>query len=171
MRIFKSIPALILGLAFALPVTGLSKDKHHDDHHDRHDDHHDSHYHGYNHSYGSPYRSSGYRNYGYSSYRDYDYDYGYRPYYYSRPSIGVEFSSGPTYYSSPTYRGRVASSYSDSLAADVQRSLRSRGYYHGSIDGDAGPGTRSAIRSYQARHGLNVTGRIDSSLLRSLGIR
>ena len=39
----------------------------------------------------------------------------------------------------------------------------------GSIDGDIGPGSRSAIRNYQADRGLAPTGRIDSALLRSLG--
>jgi peptidoglycan hydrolase-like protein with peptidoglycan-binding domain len=53
---------------------------------------------------------------------------------------------------------------------DVQQALRRRGYYHGSIDGDAGPGTRGAIRAYQDDRGLAVTGRIDAALVRSLGI-
>ena len=52
----------------------------------------------------------------------------------------------------------------------MQRALQRRGYYRGYVDGDIGPGSRAAIRSYQARHGLYVTGRIDSALLRSLGI-
>jgi peptidoglycan hydrolase-like protein with peptidoglycan-binding domain len=58
----------------------------------------------------------------------------------------------------------------DSIDADVQRALRRRGYYHGPIDGDIGPGSRSAIREYQADHGLRMTGRIDGSLIRSLGL-
>ena len=53
---------------------------------------------------------------------------------------------------------------------DVQRALKRRGYYAGAIDGDIGPGSRSAIRAFQADRGLRVTGRIDSTLLRSLGI-
>ena len=52
----------------------------------------------------------------------------------------------------------------------MQRVLKRRGYYYGSIDGDIGPASRNAIRNYQADRGLKVTGRIDSSLLRSLGI-
>jgi peptidoglycan hydrolase-like protein with peptidoglycan-binding domain len=56
------------------------------------------------------------------------------------------------------------------LTSDVQRVLRHDGYYRGDIDGDIGPGTRAAIRQYQYDHHLEVTGRIDRSLLGSLGI-
>jgi hypothetical protein len=114
-----------------------------DHHHDN--DHHDKHDHGYHHG------SSYYRPYYHGS-----------PYYYSRPSVGISITSRPSY-----YRG---SSYSDDLAVDVQRALSRRGYYRGRIDGDIGPGSRSAIRAYQYDRGLAATGRIDSSLLRSLGL-
>ena len=69
-------------------------------------------------------------------------------------------------YSSPS----SGYSYSDGLAVNVQRALRSRGYYKGSVDGDIGSGSRSAIRAYQRDHGLSVSGRIDTALLRSLRI-
>ena len=59
----------------------------------------------------------------------------------------------------------------DSLDVAVQRALARRGYYNGPIDGDIGPGSRSAIARYQRDRGLAVTGSITSSLLRSLGIR
>ena len=137
-------------------------------------------YHGGSRYYGGGYgyRNHGYRNYGYRNY-------GYRPYYrsYSRPYYGgyygghypyystpgvsvVYSSSSPRYYrSAPSYRSTASS-----LEADVQRALKRRGYYYGSVDGDIGPGSRNAIRAYQADRGLAVTGRIDSALLRSLGI-
>ena len=57
-----------------------------------------------------------------------------------------------------------------SISVDVQIALRRRGYYHGPIDGDIGPGSRAAIRSYQYHNGLPVTGYIDRPLLRSLGL-
>jgi peptidoglycan hydrolase-like protein with peptidoglycan-binding domain len=56
------------------------------------------------------------------------------------------------------------------LAADVQVALRKRGYYRGPIDGSIGPASRGGIRAYQANRGLYITGRIDRTLLRSLGI-
>ncbi len=150
--------------ALTLPLSASAKDKH--DGHDKHDSHHDDHR-GRDHrgpnviirpSYGYGY------GYGYSSpsyYRN-------SPYYYSRPSVGFSYYSAPR----TVYRGQsVYGSYSDSLGVDVQQELRRRGYYRGSIDGDIGPGSREAIRAYQDDRGLPVTGRIDSSLLRSLGIR
>jgi peptidoglycan hydrolase-like protein with peptidoglycan-binding domain len=56
------------------------------------------------------------------------------------------------------------------LAAEVQQELKRRGYYQGSIDGNIGPMSRSAIRAYQADRGLSVTGRVDRSLLDALDI-
>jgi peptidoglycan hydrolase-like protein with peptidoglycan-binding domain len=58
----------------------------------------------------------------------------------------------------------------DSLPVAVQRRLAHLGYYHGPIDGAIGPGSRRAIRRYQADHGLPVTGDIDRPLRRSLGV-
>ena len=155
--------AAIAGLVFAAPATGFAHDKHHGSA-------------VYVQPYCAPHVS-----------------YGYAPYYYSRPSVSVGFYSAPAYssYSTPdyyydsyptrtSYRGiprtsysysyRASSSYSDDLAVDVQRALARRGYYRGGIDGDVGPGTRAAIRAYQYHHGYEVTGRIDGTLLRSLGI-
>jgi peptidoglycan hydrolase-like protein with peptidoglycan-binding domain len=52
----------------------------------------------------------------------------------------------------------------------VQRKLKALGYYSGSIDGEIGPLTRSAIRAYQEENGLEITGRIDKALLASLAL-
>ena len=188
MKLISLIPAIAAVCALATPISALARDKNNKsdkpgmiirngrsessprkekpsrndkndrndsrdrDHHDRHDDHHRGPNVIIRPSYG----------YGYgSSY------YGRSPYYYSRPSIGFSYYSRP----STVYRGQaVYGSYSDSLAVDVQRELRRRGYYRGPIDGDIGPGSRSAIRAYQYDRGLSTTGRFDSSLLRSLGI-
>lgn len=43
----------------------------------------------------------------------------------------------------------------------IQKTLRSKGYYHGRIDGIIGKGTRRAIRQWQRNAGLRVTGYID----------
>lgn len=50
----------------------------------------------------------------------------------------------------------------------VQAALAWRGYYSGRVDGVMGPETRDAIRSFQTREGLPVTGRIDSRLIDAL---
>ena len=153
----------VAALVFAAPASGFAKDKH---------KHHGS-SHGHT-VYVQPYCPP---------------TYGYRSSYYSRPSVSFGFYSAPTYRTSDyyydsypsrttyyrsvprtSYSYRQSSSYSDDLAVDVQRALARRGYYRGQIDGDVGPGTRSEIRSYQYSRGLTVTGRIDGSLLRSLGL-
>lgn len=120
------------------------------------------HYGGY---YGG-YRSSSYcYRPSYSYYRP-SYSYGYSPYYYSSyiPAVSFSYTSAPRYSRSYDYGN------GSSLEVDVQRALKRRGYYRGGLDGDIGPASRSAIRAYQSEHGLAVNGRIDSTLLRSLGI-
>lgn len=100
--------------------------------------------------------------YGYGAYH-------YRPYY-SRPVVVQPYPVyryyGPAY-TAPVYRGYEVSD----LNERVQLSLARKGYYNGEIDGDIGPATRSAIRAYQIDRDLPVSGTIDGSLIRSLGIR
>lgn len=99
-----------------------------------------------------------------------------RGYYYGPPNAGYYYQrSGVVYY--PTReavpRHYWGGGYDDSYSrteAEVQRALARRGYYRGPIDGDLGPGSRNAIARYQADHGLRVTGGVNSSLLRSLGL-
>lgn len=50
----------------------------------------------------------------------------------------------------------------------VQRQLKDRGYYAGPVDGVLGPATESALRAFQRDRGLSVTGRLDSTTVRSL---
>lgn len=56
------------------------------------------------------------------------------------------------------------------LTAQVQRKLKKLGYYTGTVDGEMGRGTRAAIREYQSENDLEVSGKIDRALLRSLGL-
>ena len=112
-----------------------------------------------------------YRPYCAPSVRYHSYSYGYYPsygYYVPAPIVSFNFSSArPQVYQATRYYEPASTS---SLEASVQRVLRKRGYYLGPLDGDIGPRSRSAIRDYQAEHGLEVNGRIDDPLLRSLGI-
>ncbi len=55
-----------------------------------------------------------------------------------------------------------------SAVKTVQRYLKKLGYYSGSIDGDYGNGTKTAVRSFQKRNGLSVTGKVNSSTLKKL---
>lgn len=165
----------IAGLTLANPASVFAKRGHH------HGGHHYHHGGGY-----------GYRPYcapvSYGSY--------YAPRYYGGSGLSIGFSTAPAYYGSGSYYGggnyygsgayydsyptrtvyrggpvvsyRASARYDEDLAVDVQRALARRGFYRGAIDGDVGPGTRAAIRSYQYRRGFEVTGRIDGTLLRSL---
>jgi His-Xaa-Ser repeat protein HxsA len=56
------------------------------------------------------------------------------------------------------------------IAKRVQIALLAQGYYEGAIDGDIGPGTRSAIRRFQTARGIAVTGTITSEVLDGLRI-
>jgi murein DD-endopeptidase MepM/ murein hydrolase activator NlpD len=55
--------------------------------------------------------------------------------------------------------------------AALQVGLRAHGLYLGTVDGHAGPGTRSAVRSFQARNGLTVDGVVGPQTRRALGRR
>jgi len=92
----------------------------------------------------------------------YGYGYGY-PYYGSYPY-------GYGYYSPRTAVYADVAITDDATVAAVQRRLARAGYYHGSIDGVIGNGTRSAIRNYERNHGLVVDGRIDRRLLATMGL-
>lgn len=179
MKRFALFLSLFGAFCLAAPATSWSRDRGHHKHHggSRHhsgshhghhhggSSHHSGNHHGHHHGGGSHHGHShyyrSYRPYYYSSFYP-SYGYGYSPYsYYSGPSVGLSYTFS---------RDSRSVSYDDDLAVDVQRALARRGYYRGAIDGDVGPGTRGAIREYQYRNRLEVTGRIDRSLLRSLGL-
>lgn len=110
------------------------------------------------------------------------YGYGYPRYYCPPPyayPVAPIYVAPPVYTTpAPVYQGLPVSSSSyqqlapsgSHLVAHVQEKLRSYGYYRGSVDGVAGSGTRSAIRSYQVDRGIQVTGRVDQELLSDLGL-
>ncbi len=50
----------------------------------------------------------------------------------------------------------------------VQKRLKKLGYYSGGIDGDYGNGTKKAVRNFQKRNGLSVTGAVNSKTLKKL---
>ena len=60
--------------------------------------------------------------------------------------------------------------YARPTVARAQERLARLGYYPGPIDGDFGPITSRAIRSYQMDYGLPVTGRLDNRTQASLGL-
>ena len=73
-------------------------------------------------------------------------------YYYPRDSVYESF-------------GRVP------IVRQVQRALEDDGYYTGDNRGNFCYETRVAVRRYQRDKGLAMTGKIDSALLKALGLR
>ncbi|MBV9644821.1 MAG: peptidoglycan-binding protein [Verrucomicrobia bacterium] len=60
--------------------------------------------------------------------------------------------------------------WADDLTRAIQQRLKDQGFYYGEVDGQAGDETSAAVRRYQIRHGLKVTGQLSDETLRSLGI-
>jgi peptidoglycan DL-endopeptidase LytF len=59
---------------------------------------------------------------------------------------------------------------SKSTIKQAQQQLKSNGDYMGAIDGRAGPRTRSALRHYQQKNNLQVTGMLDHETLQKMGL-
>ena len=57
---------------------------------------------------------------------------------------------------------------SGSAVKKVQQRLKKLGYYSGSIDGDYGNGTKTAVINFQKRNGLNANGKVNSKTLAKL---
>jgi peptidoglycan hydrolase-like protein with peptidoglycan-binding domain len=58
----------------------------------------------------------------------------------------------------------------DQTTQSVQKALKDQGFYHGNVTGDKSADTTAAIRRYQIRNGLQVSGEIDSETLHSLNV-
>jgi peptidoglycan hydrolase-like protein with peptidoglycan-binding domain len=56
----------------------------------------------------------------------------------------------------------------DSTVQQAQEELKEQGYYFGQINGDKNADTIAAIRRFQIRSGLQVTGELDQETLRAL---
>ncbi len=59
----------------------------------------------------------------------------------------------------------------DDRTRDVQTELKGQGFYFGEIDGHSNADFTAALRRYQIRNGLEVTGELSPDTLNSLGIR
>jgi peptidoglycan hydrolase-like protein with peptidoglycan-binding domain len=64
----------------------------------------------------------------------------------------------------------AGSLWADDLTRAVQQRLKDQGFFYGSVDGQDGGETSAAIRRYQIRHGLHVTGQLNDETMRSLGV-
>jgi peptidoglycan hydrolase-like protein with peptidoglycan-binding domain len=63
---------------------------------------------------------------------------------------------------------KKAPRYSRATIAKAQALLKAQGYYAGPINGIMTPATRSALKSYQRRHYLTVTGYLNKETIRSM---
>ena len=64
----------------------------------------------------------------------------------------------------------VTSIWADDLTRAIQQRLKDQGFYYGEVNGQGGDETSAAIRRYQIRHGLKVSGQLNDETLHSLGM-
>lgn len=62
----------------------------------------------------------------------------------------------------------VMTGRADDKIAGVQQSLKDQGFYYGEITGEKNADTTAAIRRYQIRNGLQITGELNEETMRSL---
>ncbi|MDP9292675.1 MAG: peptidoglycan-binding protein, partial [Verrucomicrobiota bacterium] len=60
--------------------------------------------------------------------------------------------------------------HADDQMRSVQTELKNQGFYYGAVDGQPGAETTAAIRRFQIRNGLEVTGQLNRETLASLKI-
>lgn len=80
----------------------------------------------------------------------------------AQPETVSVFAGTPFEVAPPELQARVV--------IGAQTLLSRSGYYRSDIDGVFGPGTAAALRAYQARVGLQPTGRLDMDTLGALGL-
>lgn len=64
----------------------------------------------------------------------------------------------------------VVSAQADPGVESVQQNLKDQGFYYGEITGTVDAETTAAIRRYQIRHGLKITGELDAATRKALGV-
>ena len=64
----------------------------------------------------------------------------------------------------------AAAAGADDQLRNVQTELKSQGFFYGDVNGQSSPETTAALRRYQIRHGLEVTGTLNKETLGTLGL-
>ncbi len=80
-------------------------------------------------------------------------------------------SAAPSLISNNIVSEASAKTYNSTTIANVQKKLNKRGYNCGSTDGAVGKRTKAAIKSFQKKKGLKVTGAINKPLLKALNVK
>src|SRR5437764_10772521 len=60
--------------------------------------------------------------------------------------------------------------FADPVVESVQQTLKDEGFYYGEVTGTKDADTGAAIRRYQIRNGLQITGELNEETLKSLGV-
>jgi peptidoglycan hydrolase-like protein with peptidoglycan-binding domain len=58
----------------------------------------------------------------------------------------------------------------DPLIENAQQALKDQGFYYGEVSGNKDADTTAAIRRYQIRNGLQITGELNDETIKSLGV-
>ncbi|HZE13555.1 MAG TPA: peptidoglycan-binding domain-containing protein [Chthoniobacterales bacterium] len=64
----------------------------------------------------------------------------------------------------------LTAAWADSAIESAQQKLKDEGFYYGELNGKKDADTTAAIRRYQIRNGLQITGELNAETLRSLGL-
>src|SRR2546425_11624998 len=64
----------------------------------------------------------------------------------------------------------VGSLWADQAVQNVQQALKDQGFYYGEVTGEKNADTTAAIRRYQIRNGLQISGDLNDETLKSLGV-
>lgn len=65
----------------------------------------------------------------------------------------------------------ICTAFADTSVATAQQALKDQGFYYGEVTGTKDADTTAAIRRYQIRNGLQVTGDLNAETLKSLGMK
>src|SRR5256714_12433623 len=64
----------------------------------------------------------------------------------------------------------AAGARADQVVQNVQQALKEQGFYYGEVTGEKDADTTAAIRRYQIRNGLQISGDLNDETLKSLGV-
>ena len=64
----------------------------------------------------------------------------------------------------------VVSAQADPMVESAQQALKDEGFYYGEVSGEKDTDTTAAIRRYQIRNGLQISGDLNEETLKALGI-
>ncbi len=67
--------------------------------------------------------------------------------------------------------GSITLVRADQVIESVQQALKDQGFYYGEVSGEMNATLTAAIRRYQIRNGLQVTGELNDETLQSLGVK